>query len=130
MKTKLTTKGKYALTAILDLVQNSKQGEPVRLQGISERQQISLHYLEQLFRKLRQSGVVKSVRGPGGGYVLAKAAEHTSVFEVLLGSGERITYAGIEEAASKESALVGKLCNKLDEAVGVVLNESLQALSQ
>ena len=89
---RLTSKGRYAVRAILDLTFNSN-GKPVRLQEISERQNISLHYLEQLFRRLRKGTVVKSVRGPGGGYVLARTMDEISVKEVLLSVGENINPA-------------------------------------
>ena len=69
---RLTTKGRFAVTAILDLAHASQKGGPVSLAGISERQGISLSYLEQLFGKLRRNELVSSVRGPGGGYLLAK----------------------------------------------------------
>ena len=68
---KLTTKGRYAIIAMVDLRLNGTV-DPVRLKDVSKRQNISLSYLEQLFSKLRLSGLVKSVRGPGGGYVLNK----------------------------------------------------------
>ncbi|MBT4711826.1 MAG: Rrf2 family transcriptional regulator, partial [Alphaproteobacteria bacterium] len=68
---KLGTKGRYAVMAMADLAIQSG-GKPVALAGIAERQEISLSYLEQLFGKLRRSSLVKSVRGPGGGYVLAR----------------------------------------------------------
>ena len=67
---KLTTKGRFAVTAMLDLALNENQS-PVKLAQISERQSISLSYLEQLFSKMRKQGLVKSVRGPGGGYLTA-----------------------------------------------------------
>ena len=89
---RLTSKGRYAVRAILDLTFNSN-GKPVRLQEISERQSISLHYLEQLFRRLRKGSVVKSVRGPGGGYVLARSMDEISVKEVLTSVGENINPA-------------------------------------
>ena len=79
---RLTSKGRYAVRAILDLTFNSN-GKPVRLQEISERQKISLHYLEQLFRRLRKGNVVKSVRGPGGGYCLALIPERTLLTAIL-----------------------------------------------
>jgi len=66
---KLTSKGRYAVTAMLDVALHSNQG-PVSLSEISERQEISLSYLEQLFARLRKNGLVSSVRGPGGGYIL------------------------------------------------------------
>src|SRR4051812_44810367 len=84
---RLTSKGRYAVRAILDLSFNSN-GKPVRLQEISDRQSISLHYLEQLFRRLRKGSVVKSVRGPGGGYVLARSMDDIAVKEILTSVGE------------------------------------------
>ncbi|MCE2705940.1 MAG: Rrf2 family transcriptional regulator [Proteobacteria bacterium] len=77
---KLTTKGKFAVTALLDMALNCKNSiTPVTLHNISERQGLSLSYLEQLFVKLRRSGLVKSYKGPGGGYVLAKALNELNI---------------------------------------------------
>ena len=89
---RLTSKGRYAVRAVLDLTFNSN-GRPVRLQEISDRQKISLHYLEQLFRRLRKGSVVKSVRGPGGGYVLSRSMDEISVKDVLTSVGENINPA-------------------------------------
>ncbi|MFT6630121.1 MAG: Rrf2 family iron-sulfur cluster assembly transcriptional regulator [Bacteriovoracaceae bacterium] len=89
---RLTSKGRYAVRAMLDLTFHSS-GNPVRLQEISSRQAISLHYLEQLFRKLRTGRVVKSVRGPGGGYVLARSMDEISIKDVLECVGENINPA-------------------------------------
>ena len=89
---RLTSKGRYAVRAMLDLTNNSN-GNPVRLQEISSRQAISLHYLEQLFRKLRTGRVVKSVRGPGGGYILARSMDEISVRDILECVGENINPA-------------------------------------
>ncbi len=79
---RLTTKGRYAVTSILDLALHQDRG-PIPLAGISERQDISLSYLEQLFAQLRRRGLVQSVRGPGGGYHLGKEATAISVAEVI-----------------------------------------------
>lgn len=79
---RLTTKGRYAVTAMLDLALNAQQG-PVSLADISARQHISLSYLEQLFAKLRRHDLVASVRGPGGGYQLARAAEEIQIVQVI-----------------------------------------------
>lgn len=87
---KLTSKGRYAVTAILDIALNSSDG-PVTLADISERQNISLSYLEQLFAKLRRRGLVKSVRGPGGGYQLGIAADKISVGMVISAVNENIS---------------------------------------
>jgi len=89
---RLTSKGRYAVRAMLDLTFHSS-GNPVRLQEISTRQSISLHYLEQLFRKLRTGKVVKSVRGPGGGYVLSRSMDEISVKDILDCVGENINPA-------------------------------------
>jgi Rrf2 family iron-sulfur cluster assembly transcriptional regulator len=91
---RLTTKGRFAVTAMLDLAIHEAQGltenKPVTLAAISERQDISLSYLEQLFSKLRRQGLVKSVRGPGGGYHLAKASSDISVSEIINAVDEQI----------------------------------------
>ncbi len=91
---RLTTKGRFAVTAMLDLALNeiSANGElkPVTLAGISERQAISLSYLEQLFSRLRRQGLVSSVRGPGGGYRLAKAQASISVFAIIAAVDENV----------------------------------------
>lgn len=79
---RLTTKGRFAVTAMIDLALRQHEG-PVTLAGISERQKISLSYLEQLFGKLRRHELVASVRGPGGGYCLAKPMESMSVANII-----------------------------------------------
>lgn len=79
---RLTTKGRYAVTAMLDLAIHAQTG-PVSLNDISGRQGISLSYLEQLFAKLRRSGLVASVRGPGGGYRLSRADDEIQVAEII-----------------------------------------------
>lgn len=86
---RLTTKGRFAVTAMIDLAMNN-QGGPVTLADISGRQKISLSYLEQLFGKLRRKGLVSSVRGPGGGYNLAKKQEEVSVADIILAVDEPI----------------------------------------
>ena len=84
---RLTTKGRYAVTAMLDLALHAQHG-PVSLADISERQGISLSYLEQLFGKLRRAALVESVRGPGGGYCLAKNTEDISVADIIIAVDE------------------------------------------
>lgn len=79
---RLTTKGRYAVTAMLDLAMNGA-ATPTSLADISKRQEISLSYLEQLFSRLRRAGLVKSVRGPGGGYLLAGDPVDISVARVI-----------------------------------------------
>ncbi len=84
---RLTTKGRYAVTAVLDLALH-QDGGPVSLAAISERQGISLSYLEQLFSKLRRSDVVSSTRGPGGGYKLTNNVDQVSVSDIILAVDE------------------------------------------
>ncbi|MCL5425799.1 Fe-S cluster assembly transcriptional regulator IscR [Halomonas sp. NPDC076908] len=79
---RLTTKGRYAVTAMLDLALHTHNG-PTSLSDISQRQEISLSYLEQLFARLRRAGLVNSVRGPGGGYLLSQPADAISVSKVI-----------------------------------------------
>ena len=86
---RLTTKGRFAVTAMIDVAMHSTNG-PATLAGVSERQRISLSYLEQLFGKLRRSGLVESVRGPGGGYNLARSPETVTVADVIVAVDEPI----------------------------------------
>ena len=86
---KLSTKGRYAVMAMVDLASHSN-GSPVALADIAERQEISLSYLEQLFGKLRKGGLVKSVRGPGGGYLLSRIPQQTRISDIILAVDEPI----------------------------------------
>ncbi len=86
---KLSTKGRYAVMAMVDLASHS-EGRPVALADIAGRQEISLSYLEQLFAKLRRGGLVKSVRGPGGGYLLAHGPTDTRISDIILAVDEPI----------------------------------------
>jgi Rrf2 family transcriptional regulator, iron-sulfur cluster assembly transcription factor len=84
---RLNTKGRYAVMAMVDLAKHS-DGAPVSLAEIALRQEISLSYLEQLFARLRRAGLVKSVRGPGGGYRLGRDAETTMIADIILAVDE------------------------------------------
>ena len=88
---RLTTKGRFAVTAMLDMALRERNG-PVSLAAISQRQQISVSYLEQLFSRLRQQGLVRSTRGPGGGYTLGRPVEKINLADIFLaveGSDQR-----------------------------------------
>ena len=87
---KLSTKGRYAVMAMADLAAHGRERRPVSLADIAQRQEISLSYLEQLFARLRKGGLVRSVRGPGGGYLLAFAAGETRISDVILAVDEPI----------------------------------------
>jgi Rrf2 family iron-sulfur cluster assembly transcriptional regulator len=101
---RLTTKGRFAVTAMLDLALNDRGG-PVTLSGISKRQSISLSYLEQLFGKLRRHALVESVRGPGGGYCLARTTEDLSVADIIRAVDEPLdaTQCGGKENCHEET---------------------------
>ncbi|GAA0831923.1 MULTISPECIES: Fe-S cluster assembly transcriptional regulator IscR [Marinomonas] len=90
---RLTTKGRYAVTAMLDLALHSDHG-PVSLSDISNRQAISLSYLEQLFAKLRKQALVTSVRGPGGGYRLSRARDEIFVAQIVDAVNESVDATG------------------------------------
>jgi Rrf2 family iron-sulfur cluster assembly transcriptional regulator len=127
---RLTSKGRYAVRAILDLTFNSN-GRPVRLQEISERQNISLHYLEQLFRRLRKGLVVKSVRGPGGGYVLSRSMDEISVKDVLVSVGENINPARdlVGTGDIKSDTVEFILTKTYFENLGLIMQEYLTTTS-
>ena len=98
---RLTTKGRFAVTAMIDLALR-EQGGPVALAAISSRQQISLSYLEQLFGKLRRHALVESTRGPGGGYSLGRQAAEISVADIIVAVDEPIDATG---CAGKENCM-------------------------
>ena len=123
---RLTSKGRYAVRAMLDLAFNSK-GRPVRLQEISNRQAISLHYLEQLFRKLRTGKVVKSVRGPGGGYILNGNMDEITIKQVLESVGENINPA--KDISGRPSSGVDLAMTSLDVENGVDKIETSEFLA-
>lgn len=100
---RLTTKGRFAVTAMLDLALRHGNG-PVALAGISDRQKISLSYLEQLFGKLRRHALVESIRGPGGGYRLARGLDEISVADIISAVDEPMdtTQCGGQENCHEE----------------------------
>ncbi len=126
---KLSTKGRYAMVALSDLAQEQGRGL-VSLGEISKRQDISLPYLEQLFVKLRRAGIVESVRGPGGGYKLAKLPEAIRVSEILEAVDETVsamhTGAGASGAlsGSKAQSMTNRLWESLSAHVYVFLHQT------
>jgi len=103
---RLTTKGRFAVTAMVDLAMRQARG-PVTLAAISERQHISLSYLEQLFGKLRRRQLVSSVRGPGGGYNLAQPAASVSVADIVAAVDEPLDAT---QCGGKENCADDKRC--------------------
>jgi Rrf2 family iron-sulfur cluster assembly transcriptional regulator len=126
---KLSTKGRYAMVALTDLALAS-ESELVSLGEISARQDISLPYLEQLFVKLRRAGIVTSMRGPGGGYKLAKSADAIRVSEILEAVDETVnalhTGAGASGASSgsKAQSMTNRLWESLSAHVYVFLHQA------
>jgi Rrf2 family iron-sulfur cluster assembly transcriptional regulator len=121
---KLTTKGRYAVTAMLDLALHYQQGA-VTLSEIAKRQGISLSYLEQLFARLRRNGLVDSVRGPGGGYTLALAPDKITVAQIVITINENIDATrcgGDKNCQGDERCLTHDLWHALSERIHDFLN--------
>ena len=127
---KLSTKGRYAVMAMVDLASHSK-GSPVALADIAERQEISLSYLEQLFAKLRRGGLVKSVRGPGGGYLLAHGTESPRISDIILAVDEpiRATRCQAVSPSGCHSNKSGWLTHDLWEELGNQIHLYLSSVS-
>lgn len=122
---RLTTKGRYAVTAMLDLALHACHG-PVSLADISKRQHISLSYLEQLFAKLRHSNLVKSVRGPGGGYCLYREANDIYVAQIIDAVNESIdatNCAGAGDCQQGEVCLTHYLWHDLSQQIHAFLSD-------
>ena len=121
---KLTSKGRYAVTAMLDVALYSKHG-PVPLADISERQAISLSYLEQLFSRLRKEKLVNSVRGPGGGYKLGKQASEIAIGDVIRAVDESVDATkcqGQSDCQGGERCLTHSLWQDLSDRITTFLN--------
>jgi Rrf2 family protein len=121
---KISTKGYYSVRAIIDIAIRAKNS-PVSLSSISIRENISLHYLEQLFMKLRRSNLVKSVRGPGGGYVLAKKPEEISIGDVLQSVEESVAPKQICVTHHDKNKIENNRCDKIDECVSRLVWQKL-----
>jgi Rrf2 family iron-sulfur cluster assembly transcriptional regulator len=130
---KLTSKGRYAVTAILDLAFHATSG-PVTLSDISKRQDISLSYLEQLFTRLRKQQLVRSTRGPGGGYSLNRPANEIAVAEVVSAVDETVDTtrcSGANNCHDGQQCLAHELWDDLSQQIYGFLDEiSLQDLME
>lgn len=124
---KLTSKGRYAVTAMLDVAIHAITG-PVSLADISERQGISLSYLEQLFSRLRKDGLVNSVRGPGGGYRLGRCSAEIAVADVITAVDESINAT---KCSGQDNCQGGDQCltHSLWEDLSLRIEEFLQNIS-
>jgi Rrf2 family transcriptional regulator, iron-sulfur cluster assembly transcription factor len=128
---KLSTKGRYAVTALADIALNG-EARPVTLADISGRQEISLAYLEQLFVRLRRAGIVASVRGPGGGYLLAREPAELRIADIMAAVDERLNAMGCDGrweegmgcGKSEEACLTHNLWEQLSAHVHVFLSQT------
>lgn len=121
---RLTTKGRFAVTAMIDLALRQGKG-PVTLSGISQRQAISLSYLEQLFGKLRRHEIVESIRGPGGGYSLARKADKVTVADIIIAVDEPLdaTQCGGKDNCHGADPSTGARC--MTHELWATLNEKM-----
>lgn len=128
---KLTSKGRYAVTAMLDIALNQDNG-PITLAMISERQEISLSYLEQIFAKLKKANLVLSARGPGGGYRLSRSAGEITISDVITAMNEMLEprkCGGKGDCKNGEQCLSHHLWTDLSEMIdGFLSKVSLQQL--
>ena len=124
---RLSTKGRYAVMALVDIAKHGRD-EPISLAEIAERQVISLSYLEQLFAKLRSASLVKSVRGPGGGYLLMHGADETRIADIILAVDEPIRATRCTPGApmgcsgNKSRCLTHDLWEELGNQIHLYLN--------
>jgi Rrf2 family iron-sulfur cluster assembly transcriptional regulator len=116
---RLTTKGRYAVTAMLDLALHYDDG-PITLADISQRQGISLSYLEQLFSRLRKQGLVDSTRGPGGGYRLSRSSDDIAVADVITAVDEKVETTrcgGLSNCQDEQQCLTHDLWTELSTQI-------------
>ena len=128
---RLSTKGRYAVMAMTDLARHGA-ARAVSLAEIADRQEISLAYLEQLFARLRRSGLVKSVRGPGGGYRLARGPSETPISEIVLAVEEPLRATRCASEAEGKGCMVGGercLTHGLWDALGLQIERYLASVS-
>jgi len=128
---RLSTKGRYAVMAMADLAQHEAANKPVSLADIAQRQEISLSYLEQLFAKLRRGGLVKSVRGPGGGYRLSRPSAELRIADIIVAVDEPIAATRCKPGSSKGCTAQGARCvtHDLWEELGRQIHVFLSGVS-
>jgi len=127
---KLTTKGRYAVAAILDIALRKKV-MPISLAHIALKQNISISYLEQIFAKLRVAGLVKSMKGPGGGYMITRSLNQISIKEVIDAVGEKLEMTKCGKDPLKSCVTKGIKCSTHDlwEELGNKINGYLRSIS-
>jgi Rrf2 family cysteine metabolism transcriptional repressor len=129
---KLSTRGRYALRAMIDLAQiQCNNLKPISLRDISLRQEISLQYLEQLFNKLKKANLVKSTRGAGGGYLLAKEAEKIAAGDIIRAVEGPIVLVDCISTTKKINKNSSRKCKKIEDcAIKVLLDAVTQRINQ
>lgn len=123
---KLTTKGRYAVTAMMDLALHQSDCHRVTLKSIAEHQEISIAYLEQLFSRLKNKGLVRGMRGPGGGYRLTRPASEISIYEIISAVDESIDVTrchGRKDCQDGEICLTHELWTELSSQISLFLDD-------
>jgi Rrf2 family iron-sulfur cluster assembly transcriptional regulator len=119
---RITTKGRYALRAALALAEMSKNGEMISINSLSDAEGISSVFLEQIFFKLKKAGIVKSVRGPGGGFSFARPPETISVREVLYHAGEELDVLPCDRSSGDCERMSDCICHRMLTRVTNMVN--------
>ena len=117
---RITTKGRYALRAVLALARSSSEGVPVSIKTISEQESISPEFLEQIFFRLRKAGVIRSVRGPGGGFYFARPLSEITLEAILVSSGEGLGIVPCvcgkeQDCGRKNDCTAGRIWQEMDD---------------
>jgi Rrf2 family iron-sulfur cluster assembly transcriptional regulator len=120
---RITTKGRYALRAALALAEMSKNGEMVSINCLSDAEDISSVFLEQIFFKLKKAGIVKSVRGPGGGFSFARPPDTISVKELLYSAGEELDVLPCDRSNTDCERMSECICHRMLTSTANMVNE-------
>jgi Rrf2 family iron-sulfur cluster assembly transcriptional regulator len=126
---RITTKGRYALRAVLALAQLGKNGEMVSINSLSQAEQISSVFLEQIFFKLKKAGIVNSVRGPGGGFSFSRPLDSFSVHDVLEAAGEELTVLPCDRSISDCDRESECITHKVILTVTKVANDYMKSVT-
>ena len=126
---RITTKGRYALRAMLALAQMGKNGKMVSIKTLSEKENISAMFLEQIFFKLKKAGIVKSIRGPGGGFSFARPLDSLSVYEILHAAGEEMVVLPCDRSDSECNRQSQCIAHQVIVSVNDVVNKYLDTIT-
>ncbi|MDR1318128.1 MAG: Rrf2 family transcriptional regulator [Treponema sp.] len=126
---RITTRGRYALRASLALAKLGKEGEPISINSLSEEENISSVFLEQIFFKLRKAGIVNSVRGPGGGFCFAHPLEKLTVKEILDAAGEDLSVSSCDKHIDECGRIGGCISHRVWVSVTDLVNDYLRGLT-